>query len=426
MEKNQSKQAEKLFYVIIFIYFIFASHAFGYIGWSLLMPQNVAYLLSFLLLAIFVYYSFTIKAQEPRIKRIVNYIYYLPIIAIFSKLFLDDGQTFNIEVRYTLTPIASFAFFYLLLKYKIKPEVVINSLVIIGLVTFVIQIVQQLKPEYALFRDIYKGEVDDIQVLLRNDLYRFNVGTWAVALFCFYYFWSKLVLDKLSIINIFLFFLFAASIYLYLTRQIIIAVSATLIISLFIHKNSKNTRNIFVAFALISLVIVFNFESLFGYFIDLTKNSEQSQNLRIEFIPEILASSMRNPLMFLFGHGGFNTMESVWSYQGWSVSDVGFFGALWQYGLFYIIVYYYTIYLLVIKYGNRIPLTARLYIISTSINSMFIFPYRDASEDLIWAFILYFCIYGINSKRHVVNNGMLLSEERSRSIDNQLFKRTNI
>lgn len=389
------------FGLLLFVYLLIASHGFNFIGWSFIVPQSVDYLVaSTLLLCAFLFSRSASKVRRP-LGLIIASILILPIFSVIFKLILGSNESLNIEIQYTFIPIASFSLYYIMRKLKVDITTIMTTLIIFGLLTFILQIYQQFYPESILFAG--NENLDEPEKLIRNGIYRLDVGSVSVALVCMYYYWGKLLTEKFHWYNITMLSIFITSVYFYLTRQIIVATLLTIGISLFLHRSNRNIRSIILIVILSSVLLVFYFEELFGELIELTQDNTHSQDIRFEFIGVILSASIQNPLQFLFGHGGYTTIEKVWADKEYFVSDVGFFGTMWQYGFIYLLVYFYTFYLFAYKYGKQIPLFIRLYLIGTSINSMFIFPYRNALENYVWVMMLYVISCYYNRKTNNTN-----------------------
>lgn len=387
--------------IFLFIYIIIVSHGFNFIGWSLLVPPDVDYFLAIgLLLTAFVFSRKTPKSRKP-LGMIVACLLLLPMFSVFLKLMLGDNESFNIEIRYTFVPIASFSFYFIMRKLRVDISTIMITLITYGLITFILQIYQQFYPESILFAG--NENLDEPDKLIRNGIYRLDIGSVAVALICMYYYWTKILTGKFKWFNITMFGIFITSVYFYLTRQIIVASILTFGISLFLHRNSRNMRSIIFIVTLSVVLLVFYFEELFGEMIELTQDNTHPQDIRFEFIGVIMSTSIQNPLQFLLGHGGYTTIEKVWASKEYFISDVGFFGTLWQYGLIYLLVYFYTLYLFAYKFGRQIPFFIRLFLIGTSLNSIFIFPYRNAIENYVWVMALYVISCYFNRKKIVTN-----------------------
>ena len=81
------------------------------------------------------------------------------------------------------------------------------------------------------------------------------------------------------------------------------------------------------------------------------------------------------------------------------MSDIGFIGEGFLYGIPWIILYFIVLYKYVIVYRNQLPPYIRLYFFGTFINSIMIFPYRSNIEAFVWLIALYIGGLYINNNK---------------------------
>lgn len=116
-------------------------------------------------------------------------------------------------------------------------NVVINSLTTVAITIFFIQVVQQFLPNMAVF-GVYEEELGKSEVAeIRNGLYRYRLSCQCVTFFCLYYYWQQ-TLEKYTLKSAILSVILMASIYLTLTRQLIVA-GAICMLSVYVMRNLK-------------------------------------------------------------------------------------------------------------------------------------------------------------------------------------------
>lgn len=60
-------------------------------------------------------------------------------------------------------------------------------------------------------------------------------------------------------------------------------------------------------------------------------------------------------MQFLFGNGHPDEMRYWGDFWGIWASDVGFFGELFIYGACWVLLYFYQVWLVLVKYKDRVP-----------------------------------------------------------------------
>lgn len=309
---------------------------------------------------------------------------YLCIITIIAK-----GTGFS--TKYDLPPILfSMAIFYYfpLSYYHVSKKSIINSVLVVGLFVFFIQVIQQLNPSLAIFGILNPEEAHlygDIATM-RNDLYRFILPTYQISLFCLFYSWVQLLVKR-DIKSLLLFVCFAISVYLYLTRQIIFTSIIVLALTSFFGKNTNKRQSSWLP--ILFAIIIFCFSTaLFGDFVEMTIEGGGSTEHRMESYQFFTAMIGENLFTFLFGCG--TPKETlIWHEMGLSASDIGFVGEVFHKGIFALLIYLVILYKALIKYKRETPLFIRLYLICTFINSIMIFPYVSGHTYILWAILLY-------------------------------------
>lgn len=387
MIKKSFKLTNTIFVVFIII---FTTRFFNYSNWNHTLAGWCSYFIyGYFALMTFNNIDRIQQIKSPFSKWVVFYIG-LHLLCIITML-INYGQS-PLEIKGLIFSLTIFCFYYYYFLYNTKERTIIKIFTSISLCIFAIQIIQQLFPNMAVF-GIYNPEIDDsIDGIaeIRNGLYRYRLSGVFFVLFSMYYYWTKL-LNKISLKNIIFFIIFFSSMYLFLTRQIMIATLVTLAISSFFVTNKKRKFVILaITFIFIGSIYIYS-DALFGELISKTQEQVSEDNIRTMALSIYWDRITQNLLTFLFGNGYPNEFNFLQEEMKLFTSDIGFVGQMYHYGIIWVFFYFYTLYVMIIKYRNIIPLYIRLFLFGTAINSIMVFPCSSPYEFLIWSSIIYIC-----------------------------------
>ena len=374
---------------ILVFFFVFISKGLNLLGWNLIVPPATYRVFIIIAFGYYYYVSISSSLQHIPLSQFATFYLFWPLIPCFSTL-LYGGDIFR-EMGLTLNWTFIAILFFVYTKGKFGESDIMRPISIIALITVLIQVIEQLNPEIAIFGVVdptsenYEGDIASV----RNGMYRLNVGCYTIQMLCLFYYWDKFI-NKGGIASFVMVFLMIISIYLYLTRQIIIAVIITFVLSIFLIKKRNQMF-------LIALVIIFMggllgiyWEELFGDFIARYEKNSYTTDIREECIIFTLSQFVNNPLGSFLGHGHL-LIEEKWKNRGYYMSDIGFIGESFYYGLIWAFAYFLLLYKLLIANWRKIPLYAKSYLIASGIISIFMFPYRDRPEMFTWMCVLYLC-----------------------------------
>lgn len=277
--------------------------------------------------------------------------------------------------------IMGFGMFFNLWQLKITEKQIITGFVIFGLMTFAIQI-WQMSMEFPVFGLDYEMESGEIGE--RNDLARYMVGTYFVAVLCVYYFWSRII-KKFNIFAAVMLAVFLVSVYLYLTRQLMIAIALSALLSIFILGDRKKQIAAFMLILVLGAVVFFNAKAIFG---DMLEDTDDSTNIRWQCMDYIRKQLELHIEYIPFGRG-FGDYEKAWAAKGYYISDIGFVGQVFVLGIFWTVSYFVIVYKFLTKLRHDIPMYVTLFVFGSLVTCLFIFPYRNMVEAFIWATLFY-------------------------------------
>ena len=280
-----------------------------------------------------------------------------------------------------------------------------SAFTILGLVIFLIQIFQLIFPEAAIFgvekktSDFYGYIITDS----RNNMFRYRMESYMITIFCLYYYWTR-ALRKPTLRNVVLFAVFAISLYLYLTRQIIFSVLVTLLLSLILSKEvNLKVKIILILGAVFFLGFKFS-GALFGSFVENFDTEISVDNVRVSAVLYYVPQIFKNPMVALFGNGHADSFNEVMESDKIYPIDIGFIGEGVYYGLIWILFYFVTVAIILIKYRKAVPKYVKLYVFGTFLNSILIFPYRNGYEVLVWTIVLYLSSVSIMLDKNKLND----------------------
>lgn len=384
VEKKQLK-----WIILIFIILVFYSHGFNMLGWDIFVPSPY-YLVASLILIMFTLSSY--KVAQKNGKANIGYASFLCFWPFVSLLWaaLSWGANIYHEGRDVLDWTLLSSFFFVFSKYKVKETTIIGGLTLFAIVTAMIQIYEQIHPENAIFGIINPEDMDEGGDIagIRNNLYCLKVGSYLLQMFCYFYWWQKL-LRRLTIKNIFIVSLLAVSIYLYLTRQVLISVIAVSVFSIILSKG-RNTI-IISTFIIITCAVLlyFYWDILFGNLIKDYSDDSYTTDIRFEFISYIGQYYIMHPFDTLLGQLH-SPIEFVWrESKRYFISDIGFIGVIFYFGIFWLYRYFNYIYTTIRYFRKKIPSYLLLYILGCSVICLFIFSYTTAVNMFVWICLLY-------------------------------------
>lgn len=383
---------------IILVLFVIFTNGFNYVGW----PERTKTFARIFSVVLLFYFIINVRLSEQQ-----NFRYYIlalafiPFVSVFYS-FMEYDQPILDGIKGTL-PSFIWLFYFILHRHKVKTGSFFKAVFFVAVFIALVQIIQQFTYPNALFGvhvDEDSLNPDEELVKNRNGLWRFKLSVHFAAIILFTL-WCRL--QKKFTIKLFIpILLMLISLYLTLTRQVIISALLTLFASYFI---SKKGLNIWM-FALGILAVGFLFfysDVLFKDFIEQT-NSELNNDsyIRIRAAKYFLNETFSSVSAMFMGHGNPVSGEFLRLHietsqvNRYFVGDVGFIGMMWKYGIVYVIVCYALLINVFWNQRHNIPLSIRLFTLFSIIPSIMIFPFSTYLQRLIWCFLLYYCDRTIN------------------------------
>lgn len=325
-----------IIYILIFIVFIWFQF-YGYVGLTNYSQifNGVAYLVSFSLF-IYCFNTYSLKNHKIMTLMLINI-----FISMIMSIMFWNTSIINILKGYRIYYLLLIFFFL----YKIKADriKVEHALFILGIIYFLCWLYQVKKvPElvFGMDRDDNLGSTEE------RGFYRFFIPTKEHIPFLVLYMYELYRRYKRKIyICLSLFFLIV--VILHVTRQTIFFSFVSLCLFVFYFNRKKWIHLAFASFfmVIIASVIVDKIPTI-NLLLEQTKEqtSNAENDIRLECIKFYVEKSSENPITLILGNGlAFEgELERFTEHakdRGYYKSDIGFFGMLFDFGLFGIFVY---------------------------------------------------------------------------------------
>lgn len=400
--KSSSKKANiKL--VLIFL-LLFTNNFFSYINWDKTLEGQISYFIYGGIIVAFI-------SSNKLLMRKVNFksVIFSLLIFPFATIIMSNAEFDQppIESFKVLFPHFVWLLYFLLHKYNVQEKTLISIMIWFVIIILAIQIVQQFTYPNAVFGVYSKEQQNNLSlednVEIRNGLYRFRLyGSYLISMIILFFYWIKLQ-KKYSMKNMIIIFIALVSIYLTLVRQLQVATILTIFFSFIFIKSKKAKLWATVSSVIFAIILYIYADELFYKMVLQTTEESSKDNIRLLSLAFYWQKIIHDPFAFLFGNGvpasdtNFGHLSQLWNntYHFYT-SDIGFVGQWFHYGLIYILIYLYLLYMLLIKYRKMLPVYIRLFVFSTFLTIAMIYPLTGPFNYIIWCFVLYISDLHIN------------------------------
>lgn len=387
----------KIQFLVLFIFYFFISFGFNFLGFKD-NYANISYFLCGIVFLFLIFHFRYVYKRELPLKKTVLPIIFLPLITFLLKYSMNPYHL-NSEVENTISWAMSATLFFVYYYYGFKEKTIMNFMTYICIFGFFTQIYGNIFPNQAVF-GVGNADFNQYGSRVRNEIVMFRTIAPQATIFVLYYYWEKMI-SKITFKNSILFVCMLCSLYLYMTRQLMLVNGMMLVLTFFLRMNKKQNSNfiflLLVLFTIASLILYY-WNAIFGELINDYTSDTYTTDIRGLAIPFFLQQSIGNIPQFLFGHGGDVQEFSYWGELfGYYPDDVGFIGALYKYGLFFVINYFFGIFL-ILKNRKYIPNYILYFFAATFLDSIFIFPCYMLQPVFVYIVALYIASIHIFNK----------------------------
>ncbi|RZL46161.1 MAG: hypothetical protein EOP00_15820, partial [Pedobacter sp.] len=262
----------------------------------------------------------------------------LPLLSMFAAMAFH-GQSLFLSF-FALKTIFFWLLYYVLHIFNIPVIKLVKLMTFIGVTWALITIIQNYTYPHFWF---YNRNGEDDQEFIRAGKYRFMIDPLHFGLFIILYFYNQYLLTKRSILFTFV-IIGLVGFYYYTTRQFIVGAVACMVIA-YISQEGKNKIFSMLIIAITCGLLVYLKDLLFGEYIEITSDQlNSSDDIRLLSLNFWLFEYWPNWITVLIGNG-FEHSSSNYGKEmlkvnleyGYYRTDIGIFGTLSYFGIFYVI-----------------------------------------------------------------------------------------
>ena len=363
------------------------SQCFSYIGWN---PTLGGQIIKIVLLVMLFYSVLNVgKIPNTPMKPFVIGFLILPFVSIIGANAIH-GQSLSEGFRITMFTL-SYLFFFVLYILKVEPRVIIKMCIVFGCFWVAMEAVQQFTYPQIWFATRY--DTIDTAIEIRNGVYRFNMEGREFGLILLFFCFQKYLESPkrkylLGII------LGLVGVYLLATRQIMVASIFCLLYGMFVMRKIKLTS--LLAILAIVLLIYYNINTLFGDYIEMTKDVDED-NIRMfsynfygieynhgQFLPFFIGNGLE-------GNSSYGKEIAKFQEFGLYRADIGIIGMYSFYGIIYVLLVI-TFFVRIFKMRKSIDLYLKMYVLYMFVTSIMLHHFGYSTHHIMTLCILLYLI----------------------------------
>lgn len=388
----------KIFY-ILFAFLLVVTNGFAYKHWNIKSYIFLPFYTYFILVILSHKKKMQARRNERHFSNLVIAMMVVPFLCFISYFYNGDTEwTSHPTTFISMCGSLTFLLYFVLHALRVNERTIMTVIFTAAFCILFLQIFQQIFPSHALFgvkRD-FSEEAESLSVTdfieVRNGLYRYRISGILFTIIAMCYAWQQ-VLKTRSSKNLGFFIAFAASMYLFLTRQYMIASVGMCAFSVFLAgKSSLSSKlKLLVPIALLLLVLYMFSDALFGSLIEDTQNQTDNTESDIRTLAFAYYGNeiISNNLTMFFGAGVNSSSAAYASQYKMFWVDIGLIGQWFVWGIGAILTYIVLLYKLFLKRKYEIAPWVRFMAFITFITSFLIYPYVTPMEFMPWSIALY-------------------------------------
>lgn len=394
----QKQRVNRKIFYILFALFIVVSNCFAYKYWNIKSYIYLLFFAFFIVVIIKKQKTLHARRNEMKFSNLVKVMIIVPFLSFISYFYKGDTEwTSHPTMIISLCGSLTFMLYFVLHALRVNEQTIISLIFVVAFCILILQVFQQMLPSHAVFgvtnfndEAATLSATDNIEV--RNGFYRYRISGILFTIMAMCYAWQN-VLRKRNVKNIVLFLLFAVSMYLFLTRQYMIATVGMCVFSVFLIGKSSLTSKFkyLVPIALLLFVLYMFSDALFGSLLEDTQNQTNNaeNDIRTVAFAYYWNEIISNNLTMLFGAGSNSSSAAYASQYKMFWVDLGMVGQWFAWGIGSILTYAVLLYKLFLKKNYDIAPWIRFMAFITFITCFLIYPYREPIHFMAWSLALY-------------------------------------
>lgn len=381
--------------IFLFLFFAFALNFFGYRHVETSIYYGGLYLCIVIMFIIILKRKTSVKCVVST-KFSGKYPILFVLLSFVSALscYIYRGQPISNSVIGYL-PLMGLGVYYVCHVWNVRELDILKIIFLLAIIRTGITFVQlQTFPVYWFGNSL--SEYDETLFDIRGGMVRFflSLAFW-LPLLLFLYSVQELT-KRYRTKYLLLLLISAGGLYMDQSRTILVSAFVAIAYIMIYSKGGKSQRRLFniILFVGIVVILILNFDSLFGGLQKLTKSDMNKEYIRLFSYQKYLFDYWNGSITFLFGNGlphdshyakEIEAFESIGLYR----ADVGIVGSLNEYGLFFVILF--VAYLVkVYRYRKYVDSYLLAYCLFSVLYLLLYFPINyDKQSNVFFALFMY-------------------------------------
>lgn len=394
------QKRQQIYLIIIVGFILLLSNGLNYYNWN---PTYAGWITKIIYLY-FLWFFIRHSTRNPNchFRTEILLLTFLQFPSMINS-WLYFGQSF---IQSLTVDLAAFSYitYFMLHHYRVEERTILKVILFMALLIVGIQLFQQFSYPNCWFgiRSEEGQALTNELAEQRNGLWRFRMhinGFYTCPILFAAWIWLQRKFDSHTMIVC---CLLLVSVYLTLTRQVMVACIFAVFMSSFIGER-KSKKGALLLGLLFIVGLYEYYDVLFSSLSEQTKEDSTEDNIRLVASSYFWEESLKSPLTFLFGYGNQHADSSYGDLisrmkqdYGLYTSDVGFIGQIYEKGLLYVLVTYWIFYKLYFRLKTKTPLYIKMMVLFCTPMTPMIFPTIDALSSFVWVMMIYIVDLHVN------------------------------
>lgn len=403
----QKQKVNWKIFCLLFAFIIVVTNCFAYKNWNVKTYIFLPFYAIFILVILLHQKKMKAKQNERNFSNLVIAMMVVPFLCFISYFYNGDMEwTSHPTTFISMCGSLTLLLYFFLHALRVNERTIIFVIFTAAFCILFLQVFQQLSPSHAMFgvkSGYSEGLAETLSVTdlveVRNGLYRYRISGILFTIMAMCYAWQQ-VLKKRSFKNVVFFLAFAASMYLFLTRQYMIASVGMCVFSVFLVGKSSFASKLkfLIPIALLLFVLYMFSDALFGSLLeDTQKQTDNAEDdIRALAFAYYWNEIITNNLTMFFGAGGNSSSAAYASQYNMYWVDIGLVGQWFAWGIGAILTYVVFLYKLFFKRNYDVAPWVRLVAFVSFITCFLIYPFPSPVQFMAWSMALYVVDLHIN------------------------------